>query len=67
MVKVGQKVQFDPFSYSIGYGSDGCRGKKVIGKVVYVNYAHGWFSVDYEGQRFSFKFCELGDTVKVVG
>ena len=69
MIKVGQKVSFDPF---IGVRCAGMSyiSYPVIGTVSYVNTKHKWFSVEYdlEGtkQRASFKFSELGDRFKIV-
>jgi hypothetical protein len=43
----------------------------VTGTVVMVNYAHKWFSVEYEcggvKQRASFKFCRIGKGVFICG
>ena len=69
MIKVGQKVQFDPFKEITGFGSDDNRGKLVTGTVVMVNEPHSWFSVEYGNpkMRASFKFCDIGTAVTVCG
>lgn len=69
MVRVGQRVRFDPYEYITGYGSDLIRGTKVNGTIVMVNEEHRWFSVEYGDPkaRTSFKFCDIGERVKVVG
>ena len=67
-VEVGQKVRFDPFENAFGYGVEACRGK-VTGTVVDVYPEHNWFSVVYgePKQRFSFKFGDIGERVKIIG
>lgn len=69
MIKVGQKVRFDPLSHITGFASGDCRGNYVTGTVVYVNYPHKWFSVWYgtPKARASFKFCEIGTAVTICG
>lgn len=67
-VEVGQKVRFDPFEGAFGYGVEACRGM-VTGTVVDVYSEHNWFSVVYGDpqQRMSFKFCDIGERVKIIG
>lgn len=69
MVKVGQKVRFDPFEEITGFGSNDNRGKYVTGTVVMVNEPHKWFLVEYGDPkaRTSFKFCDIGERVRIVG
>lgn len=71
MIKVGQKVRFDPYREITGFASEDCRGKKVIGTVVMVNRPHTWFSVEYDCHgvklRDSFKFSQIGNGVKLYG
>ena len=68
MVVVGEKVRFDPFEHDrvtdVGY-----LRHTTLGEVVEVNYKHKWFSVEYgcPAMRTSFKFCDIGTEVKVVG
>ena len=67
-VTVGQKVRFDPFETSIGFGIDDLRCE-VEGTVVEIHPEHKWFSVVYGDpkQRTSFKFWEIGERVSVIG
>lgn len=69
MIKVGQKVRFDPFKEITGFASKDNRGCIVTGTVVMVNYPHKWFSVEYGNPkaRTSFKFCDIGKDVNVCG
>ena len=69
MVKVGQKVQFDPLNYICGLGAEEVRGTIVTVTVVDVYEKHKWFSVEYGDpkQRASFKFCDIGEAVTVLG
>lgn len=68
MVCVGDKVRFDPFEHDKGQDF-GFYRHNVIGEVVEVNYKHKWFSVEYgcPAMRTSFKFCDIGTEVKIVG
>ena len=61
-VRVGMKAKFDPFKDMMHcYGVEQLRNKKVTGKVVFVNRAHRWFSVEYgNGHRTSFSFNDIG-------
>lgn len=65
MIKVGQKVRFDPSRFWIGYAVEDCRGD-VTGTVVMVNHEHRWFSVQYGKLRTSFMFSQIGQEVKVL-
>ena len=69
MIEVGQKVRFDPFDYICGLGALEVRGSEVTGTVVGVYEKHKWFSVEYGDpkQRASFKFCDIGQAVRVIG
>jgi hypothetical protein len=68
MVMVGEKVRFDPFEHDKGPDIGSFR-TRVIGEVVEVNYKHQWFSVEYgcPAMRTSFKFCDIGSVVKIIG
>ena len=68
MVCVGEKVRFDPFEHDKGPDIGAFR-TTLIGEVVEVNYAHKWFSVEYgcPAMRTSFKFCDIGRVVKIIG
>ena len=69
MIKLNQKVEFDPFAgiHLAGIVND---HEIVTGTVRYINKQHHWFSVEYgdEGaqRRISFKFDDIGKTVKVM-
>lgn len=67
-VSIGQKVRFDPFEASFGFGIDNCRGE-VEGTVVEIYKDHKWFSVEYGDpkQRTSFNFADIGKMVMLVG
>ena len=67
-ISIGQKVRFDPFETAVGFGVDAVRGE-VEGTVVEIFTEHKWFSVEYGDpkQRTSFKFCDIGERVMVVG
>ena len=69
MVKVGQKVEFDPFEAITGFASGDVKGKYVTGTVVMVNEPHQWFSVEYgePKARTSFKFYDIGRVVMTCG
>lgn len=69
MIKMNQKVEFDPFAgiHVTGIPND---REVVTGTVKYINKLHHWFSVEYgdnEGKRrISFNFADLGKNVNVV-
>lgn len=67
MIKVGQRVRFDPFKDLAGNDVDTIR-KKITGTVVFVNTKHRWFSVasDKLSFRVSFQFSEIGKKVKIL-
>ena len=69
MVKVGQKVRFDPMAHCDGSGAEEYKGNEVTGTIVMVNYKHAWFSVEYGDPtaRISFKFVDIGDGVTICG
>ena len=64
----GRKVRFDPFETACGSGVEVIRGM-VTGTIVKVYPEHRWFSVVYGNpkQRISFKFCDVGERVTLVG
>lgn len=70
MIKLNQKVEFDPFAgiHLTGITND---HTIVTGTVKYINKLHHWFSVEYgdDGgkRRISFKFNDIGKIVNVVG
>ena len=69
MVVVGQYVEFDPIGHIAFAGSEYYKGDVVLGEVVYVNYKHRWFSVEYgeNNAKTSFNFADIGTAVTVIG
>ena len=64
MIKVGQRVRFNPFS-SVKDPVERIQAS-TVGTVVWINVPHQWFSVRYgNNQRTSFKFCEIGQNVHI--
>lgn len=61
MIRVGQKVKFDPWKgqHSVGISVGACT---MDGVVVCVHPGHHWFTVEYETNnhkfRTSYHFCE---------
>lgn len=68
MIKVGQKVRYDPLADIKGFALSDFRTEST-GTVVYINEKHRWFSVvnDESRLRTSFHFCQIGRDVKVCG
>lgn len=65
MVKLGQKVQFNPMD---GISFPGCSDVQntVTGTVVYINEPHHWFSAVYGDERplrISFNFNDINKKV----
>jgi hypothetical protein len=62
MIKVGQKIRFDPFHGVGSYGLGACH-KKVEGTVTMVYPEHRYFTAEYEmGERkflISFNFVDV--------
>jgi hypothetical protein len=67
MLKVGQKVRFDPLAYCDGMGAETYKGEIVTGTIVFINDKHRWFSVEYGGQMTSFNYADIGEEVTVIG
>ena len=67
MVKVGQKVSFNPFR-GINSFSDVTRFNNTEGTVKYVNAKHRWFSVEWgeTNSRTSFVFHDIGNSVNLI-
>ena len=65
MIKVGQRVTFDPTRDLHSQQDHTSARVKATGTVVYVNDRHGWFSVMYDGLRTSFKFTQIGQEVRI--
>lgn len=68
MIKVGQRVVFDPYKEIKGFDKE-AYSREVIGEVVYVNFPHRWFGVVWGNPklRTSFKFSSIGEEVKLHG
>ena len=68
MIKVGQRVEFDAFRHMSNPGITR-EHFYTKGPVVYVNQDHKWFSVVYgnPAARDSFKFCDIGRSVRICG
>lgn len=72
MIELGQKVRFLPsWVHSYNYTPEEKNAASVTGKVVFVNKGHKMFVAEYgflgTKQRESFKFCQIGKDVTVVG
>lgn len=68
MITIGERVQFDPMEHITGMGSESIKGNFVTGTIVFVHYAHKWFSVEYgNNQRTSFLFSDVGKSVTICG
>ena len=69
MIKLGQKVHFNPFHGVRQYGL-GTANDFVIGIVNYIHPTNGWFNVKYDNgdgtQLLGFRFDDIGKTVKLV-
>ena len=69
IVVVGEKVRFNPTKCMSAKTDAFEQGKDVVGEIIEVNYNHKWFLVEYgcPALRISFKFCDIGELVKVYG
>lgn len=72
MITVGEKVRFIPsFVTTQKMMPEELKACKVTGEVVFVNYGHKMFTVQYaDGDitaKESFKFCDIGEAVKICG
>jgi uncharacterized protein Veg len=70
MVKVGQKVKFDPYK-GLKVGSMASLSVTLTGKVIEVFEDHHWFSVQYTDEennkrRTSFNFADIGVNVFIL-
>lgn len=65
MIEVGQKVRYDPFK-DMTYMGVGEIRKTVTGVVTYVNHKRGWFVVEHEGIKTTFRFTDIGKDVRIV-
>ena len=68
LIRIGQKVRFDPFETVLGYGVADLRAE-VEGTVVEIYWNHKWFAVEYgePKQRTSFNFADIGKMVMLGG
>lgn len=69
MVKVGQKVKFDPYK-GIRVGNGLPVSATLTGKVIEVYEDHHWFAVQYtdgenKKRRTSFNFADIGVNVHI--
>ena len=66
MIKVGQKVTFNPFR-GLNSVSDITLFDNTEGVVKYVNANNRWFSVEYGDPKMviSFNFHDIGKTIKL--
>ena len=73
MLKIGQKVRFEPLKNVKLLRLPGEVRRVVTGTVVYINHQNKWFSAEYicghSGlkQRESFKFSQIGQDVMLCG
>ena len=72
MIGEGMKVRFIPhFAESTKYTPEERREAAVTATVVYINWEHKCFTVEWESiggtLRETFKLWEIGEKVKVVG
>ena len=67
-IKIGQKVRFVSFEEVSGYACSVIR-EVTTGTVVEIYPEHRWFSVEFGDpkQRTSFKFCDVGERVILLG
>lgn len=69
MLRIGQKVKFDPFDSLTGFSSKDNRGKDATGTVIYINRPHKWFLVEHSTRRAkvrqAFKFSQIGKEVRL--
>lgn len=65
MIKVGQRVKYDPFKAMSYLGV--CEVRQVVsGVVTYINHKRGWFTVENNGIRTTFRFTDIGKDVRIV-
>ena len=64
---LGKRVEFNPF-YGMNVKDVRLATTTYIGTIVKVYDTHRWFLVEYgePKQRVGFKFCDIGDAVKVL-
>lgn len=65
MIKLGQKVRYDPLDSISALNVCEVR-TRVIGTVVYINERRGWFCAEYQGLRTTFRFTDIGKSVRII-
>ena len=69
MIKIGQKVRFNPYKDLHIQGAGGIEDE-VIGVVNYIHPTNGWFNVKYDGgdgpRLLGFRYDDVGKNVKIV-
>ncbi len=65
MIEIGQKVRYDPFK-DMTYMGVGEIRQIVTGTVTYINYKRGWFMVEHESMKNTFRFTDIGKSVWIV-
>lgn len=66
MIKLGQKVKFNPFEGTKVVGS--MDNTEVIGEVTYIHEENQWFQITYgkHNLRRCYKFSDIGTEVKII-
>lgn len=69
MIKVGQRVRFNPFGGIKQYGLESM-SEVVEGVVNYIHPTNQWFNVKYDGgdgmQLLGFRFDDIDKAVKII-
>lgn len=69
MIKVGQKVRINPFT-GLSTSGNTIPDAETIGKIIYVNYEHRYFTVEYnlgdQKAKLSYKFNDVYGLKKIV-
>lgn len=63
MLKIGQKVRYDPFKDYIGAADMKMR---VTGEVMYINEKRGWFVALWDGVKTTLRISDIGKDVRLV-
>ena len=69
MIGEGRKVRFTPCYETRSYDSGELTDKSVTGKIIYINWEHKMFTVEYGNPKMkeSFKFWQIGSEVQLCG
>lgn len=68
-LKEGLQVRFAPFRDHSGccYGVGQLQQEKTVGRIVYINWEHRWFCVEYgKRQRIGFLFSDIDTKCKLL-